>query len=105
MSKRTVVQGFGVAAGALLVLLAPAVQASRPLAGVTGVVSAAPTSDRIVVDGKTYRIHPNSVAVSQHNAIRPGQKVDLVLSPSRGSESEPVVLSITPHGSATEGKP
>ncbi len=83
----------------LATALAPhAAHASRALGTVTGVVTAPPTSERIVVDGRTYRIVPGSAAATERNAVHVGQTVDLVLAPQLpNAAGGPAVIGVNAH--------
>ena len=97
--KKVLNLGLAVASLDAALALAPgAAQASRALGTITGVVTAAPTVDRIVVDGRAYRIAPGSAAATERNGVRAGQTVDIVLAPqSSGATGGPVVIGITVH--------
>ena len=100
--KKAINHGLAVAGLLASLALAPgAAHASRALGTITGVGTATPTVDRIVVDGRAYRIAPGSAAATERNAVRAGQTVDIVLAPqSSGSTGGPSVIGITLHRAA-----
>ena len=101
--KKVPNHGFAVAGLlAALAVVPGAAHASRALGTVTGMVTAAPTVDRLVVDGRVYRIAPGSAAATERNAVRAGQTVDIVLAPqSSGATGGPLVIGIHLHRVAT----
>jgi len=102
--KKSFSHAFVVAGLVGILAVAPGVaHASRALGSVTGVVTAAPTPDRIVVDGRSYRIVPGSAAATERNAVHVGQTVDLVFAPQApNSAGGASVIGVSVHKAAAQ---
>lgn len=94
--RNSLIAGLVIGAAAWLAPLAA--QAALALSTITGVVTAVPTLDRIIVDGRAYHIVAGSAAASQRNGVHVGETVDLIFGPQAVTAGgAPGVTAITLH--------
>jgi hypothetical protein len=98
MSMRTGLAATLMLAVAVLALAPPAAEASRVVdTAVTGRVTDVRGFDTIVVEGRSYKVQPDSPAAKVIGRIRAGQIVDLVLTGEPGKDTTRVTV-INVHG-------